>query len=139
MQLGDNSRSVACYVQSAWDLGGNAAMAPLFAALDTASRSGADAYSGQLSELSPGVAVAPAAQMQASMARFTGSMMSCPAFLGGDALTGEQDCMWGQVSGLSTDQDRSEEHTSELQSLMRSAYAVFCLKKKKTITTNKIQ
>src|SRR3546814_8508150 len=26
--------------------------------------------------------------------------------------------------------DRSEEHTSELQSLMRSSYAVFCLKKK---------
>src|SRR3546814_8982655 len=30
-----------------------------------------------------------------------------------------------------TDQ-RSEEHTSELQSLMRISYAVFCLKKKKT-------
>src|SRR3546814_1225106 len=28
---------------------------------------------------------------------------------------------------------RSEEHTSELQSLMRISYAVFCLKKKKTI------
>src|SRR3546814_5703747 len=28
-------------------------------------------------------------------------------------------------------QVRSEEHTSELQSLMRSSYAVFCLKKKK--------
>src|SRR3546814_3745444 len=28
---------------------------------------------------------------------------------------------------------RSEEHTSELQSLMRSSYAVFCLKKKTTI------
>src|SRR3546814_3491480 len=28
---------------------------------------------------------------------------------------------------------RSEEHTSELQSLMRTSYAVFCLKKKKTI------
>src|SRR3546814_8080140 len=27
---------------------------------------------------------------------------------------------------------RSEEHTSELQSLMRRSYAVFCLKKKKT-------
>src|SRR3546814_2937357 len=27
--------------------------------------------------------------------------------------------------------DRSEEHTSELQSLMRTSYAVFCLKKKK--------
>src|SRR3546814_8779148 len=29
---------------------------------------------------------------------------------------------------------RSEEHTSELQSLMRISYAVFCLKKKKEIT-----
>src|SRR3546814_3772531 len=29
------------------------------------------------------------------------------------------------------DDDRSEEHTSELQSLMRTSYAVFCLKKKK--------
>src|SRR3546814_3847899 len=29
---------------------------------------------------------------------------------------------------------RSEEHTSELQSLMRISYAVFCLKKKKSIT-----
>src|SRR3546814_6752498 len=28
-------------------------------------------------------------------------------------------------------EDRSEEHTSELQSLMRISYAVFCLKKKK--------
>src|SRR3546814_2032778 len=34
---------------------------------------------------------------------------------------------------------RSEEHTSELQSLMRISYAVFCLKKKKTnnVTENK--
>src|SRR3546814_4565417 len=31
---------------------------------------------------------------------------------------------------------RSEEHTSELQSLMRISYAVFCLKKKKIISTN---
>src|SRR3546814_4815558 len=31
---------------------------------------------------------------------------------------------------------RSEEHTSELQSLMRISYAVFCLKKKKTTTTS---
>src|SRR3546814_3337437 len=30
---------------------------------------------------------------------------------------------------------RSEEHTSELQSLMRISYAVFCLKKKKHKTT----
>src|SRR3546814_4254501 len=33
------------------------------------------------------------------------------------------------------ERERSEEHTSELQSLMRISYAVFCLKKKK-ITTN---
>src|SRR3546814_3411306 len=31
-------------------------------------------------------------------------------------------------------QQRSEEHTSELQSLMRISYAVFCLKKKKSKT-----
>src|SRR3546814_5261926 len=34
------------------------------------------------------------------------------------------------------DINRSEEHTSELQSLMRISYAVFCLKKKKNITTH---
>src|SRR3546814_4136903 len=33
---------------------------------------------------------------------------------------------------------RSEEHTSELQSLMRSSYAVFCLKKKKPKNTTTI-
>src|SRR3546814_10203980 len=32
--------------------------------------------------------------------------------------------------------DRSEEHTSELQSLMRISYAVFCSKKKNTTTLN---
>src|SRR3546814_8387548 len=34
---------------------------------------------------------------------------------------------------------RSEEHTSELQSLMRISYAVFCLKKKKQHNTSKNQ
>src|SRR3546814_3255952 len=33
---------------------------------------------------------------------------------------------------------RSEEHTSELQSLMRISYAVFCLKKKKESTQKKL-
>src|SRR3546814_5386909 len=37
---------------------------------------------------------------------------------------------WGGVSITM----RSEEHTSELQSLMRISYAVFCLKKKNTTT-----
>src|SRR3546814_8638941 len=35
------------------------------------------------------------------------------------------------LSGTGGPLHRSEEHTSELQSLMRSSYAVFCLKKKK--------
>src|SRR3546814_3927192 len=34
---------------------------------------------------------------------------------------------------LMGDRGRSEEHTSELQSLMRISYAVFCLKKKNTL------
>src|SRR3546814_1502927 len=34
---------------------------------------------------------------------------------------------------------RSEEHTSELQSLMRISYAVFCLKKKKTRTQQTVK
>src|SRR3546814_1557811 len=35
------------------------------------------------------------------------------------------------ASAPNSENSRSEEHTSELQSLMRSSYAVFCLKKKK--------
>src|SRR3546814_9436289 len=38
---------------------------------------------------------------------------------------------WLPAGGFSVDIGRSEEHTSELQSLMRISYAVFCLKKKK--------
>src|SRR3546814_1588795 len=37
--------------------------------------------------------------------------------------------------GYTSRRGRSEEHTSELQSLMRISYAVFCLKKKKNIKT----
>src|SRR3546814_2654170 len=39
---------------------------------------------------------------------------------------------WAVSGRLEHDFERSEEHTSELQSLMRISYAVFCLKKKKT-------
>ncbi|MCC2595869.1 autotransporter outer membrane beta-barrel domain-containing protein [Pusillimonas sp. MFBS29] len=105
MSLSDNPRSVAQHVQGTWDAGGNSDMAPLYAALDTASRQGSDTYSDRLADLSPGVAVAPGAQMQAGMARFTGAMMSCPTFQGADALTGEQNCLWGEVSGVNTNQD----------------------------------
>src|SRR3546814_10779214 len=46
------------------------------------------------------------------------------------------DFIWFRTGGaaewLVRPRDRSEEHTSELQSLMRISYAVFCLKKKNT-------
>src|SRR3546814_4936761 len=43
----------------------------------------------------------------------------------GDGYEALQRTLWGYA------RHRSEEHTSELQSLMRISYAVFCLKKKK--------
>src|SRR3546814_1630927 len=43
------------------------------------------------------------------------------------------------VVGLYASILRSEEHTSELQSLMRISYAVFCLKKKKQYITHHIE
>src|SRR3546814_2500577 len=48
-----------------------------------------------------------------------------------ERLRTELDAMAPQLVGRDGDGDRSEEHTSELQSLMRISYAVFCLKKKK--------
>src|SRR3546814_1819436 len=49
----------------------------------------------------------------------------------GRPLAQLEDRLIGQVGHA---RERSEEHTSELQSLMRISYAVFCLKKKKNLT-----
>src|SRR3546814_8453836 len=43
-----------------------------------------------------------------------------------------------RLAALALDRERSEEHTSELQSLMRISYAVFCLKKKQKIENTQI-
>src|SRR3546814_8900582 len=53
-----------------------------------------------------------------------------------ERLAGQDDVVAERTLGLIRERDglivlRSEEHTSELQSLMRISYAVFCLKKKK--------
>src|SRR3546814_1119678 len=45
----------------------------------------------------------------------------------------EDNCFIGARAEVA---ERSEEHTSELQSLMRISYAVFCLKKKRIIYSN---
>src|SRR3546814_3544616 len=47
-----------------------------------------------------------------------------------------EDAEFEQWARLLLDQARSEEHTSELQSLMRNSYAVFCLKKKNKRSAN---
>src|SRR3546814_5295399 len=44
----------------------------------------------------------------------------------------------GVVDRSQADEGRSEEHTSELQSLMRISYAVFCLKQKTQACSNDI-
>src|SRR3546814_5789462 len=54
-----------------------------------------------------------------------------PRNLHTDKASGARD---GSVAKIGGSQRRSEEHTSELQSLMRISYAVFCSKKNKTTT-----
>src|SRR3546814_7846261 len=49
----------------------------------------------------------------------------------GHCFKGPYAIMWDQIQIIFED-ERSEEHTSELQSLMRISYAVFCLKKTNT-------
>src|SRR3546814_3433656 len=44
-------------------------------------------------------------------------------------LIGEGDVVEKLQTQMQSGENRSEEHTSELQSLMRNSYAVFCLKK----------
>src|SRR3546814_10684903 len=46
------------------------------------------------------------------------------------AIVREDEAVAAGLGHLDAHRDRSEEHTSELQSLMRISYAVFCLKKK---------
>src|SRR3546814_4381336 len=49
----------------------------------------------------------------------------------GRFLLNQAETLYSVEIGTPLDPARSEEHTSELQSLMRISYAVFCLKKKK--------
>src|SRR3546814_1319678 len=58
----------------------------------------------------------------------------CPV---GDAVPVFADAPVSTSASANTGTARSEEHTSELQSLMRISYAVFCLKKKKQSKNNR--
>src|SRR3546814_6574005 len=66
---------------------------------------------------------------RAEVARFS-LLPSIPTIIGAATLIGVDLWRAGQLAL------RSEEHTYELQSLMRISYAVFCLKNKKNINTN---
>src|SRR3546814_3549441 len=72
----------------------------------------------------------------ASLASKVGASDSAPKLLAG---TGKSDThllvVLNSDRGLAGAFNRSEEHTSELQSLMRISYAVFCLTKKKNNNT----
>src|SRR3546814_16953131 len=61
----------------------------------------------------------------------TGSTAVNQIGAGTTILTGTNTYTGGTTISAGTLSVRSEEHTSELQSLMRHSYAVFCLKKKK--------
>src|SRR3546814_2256733 len=68
-------------------------------------------------------AAAPAAAQSGGLATFETAGLSI------ETAAGERHDF--EVEIAETPAQRSEEHTSELQSLMRISYAVFCLKKKK--------
>src|SRR3546814_2812913 len=100
---------------------------------------------GRRRDMDPDVAVAPGHQRGAR--RFDGGADGRAVALDARALAGQpaRHChphgpsarsRGGAKSGMMSERrrlspPRSEEHTSELQSLMRISYAVFCLKKKK--------
>src|SRR3546814_2758071 len=66
-----------------------------------------------------------------SIALLVVALVACIGLAGGVRAAPAAD-LWDRwtVSDQSSQASRSEEHTSELQSLMRISYAVFCLKKK---------
>src|SRR3546814_4158635 len=67
------------------------------------------------------------------MVSSSSSLLTCIAY-----QAKPHECKAGRTPFFHTSLRRSEEHTSELQSLMRISYAVFCLKKKKELTLRDI-
>src|SRR3546814_7630813 len=87
---------------------------------------GAVRIAAQLAQRTVGIGVRVATQAAAGQARGVDQAGVVEAVLHAQVVVAEQRLDHGEVG-----QERSEEHTSELQSLMRISYAVFRLKKKK--------
>src|SRR3546814_15035809 len=75
---------------------------------------------------SPSLPPAVPAKMATGARHTTFSILGSDVVVTGNVAASVDLHVDGKIEG-----DRSEEHTSELQSLMRNSYAVFCLKKKK--------
>src|SRR3546814_4442325 len=87
------------------------------------------AWSEELIDLF-GVPASALAKVRPSSGRFGETVEGCglPAGIPVSGMAGDQQAaLFGQAC---LEPGRSDEHTSELQSLMRTSYAVFCLKKK---------
>src|SRR3546814_10464482 len=68
--------------------------------------------------------------------RQSGNPADTPDLAYSDSASSHQTGVWSDAFSLPRGMRRSEEHTSELQSLMRISYAVFCLKKKRRNRNN---
>src|SRR3546814_4063025 len=85
-----------------------------------------DAY-GQIDDAAQEGNLSPAVRLADQIYRLSGRLCfyGCLACLHGDS-----DMMPSALAEVAVSRGRSEEHTSELQSLMGNSYAVFCLKQK---------
>src|SRR3546814_4499923 len=85
---------------------------------------------------STGVGVSSATASASGCMIFSASRFNSSSAISGVAGSGDADSTGaGAGAGAGSGAGRSEEHTSELQSLMRISYAVFCLKNKNKINS----
>src|SRR3546814_6160580 len=84
-------------------------------------------------------------QARSALAAMNGQLASTPSSLAMPGISGggnpyasaQAELAGAQARGWTDSHPRSEEHTSELQSLMRNSYALFRLTKKRHILTKK--
>src|SRR3546814_7090146 len=96
---------------------------------------GHESWSGDLRGGSPETAVAQTRLLYAAPNRMTAMRLATLDLPEGNAMRAPGEAPGMMALEIAIDEmaeKRSEEHTSELQSLMRISYAVFCLKKKTT-------
>jgi outer membrane autotransporter protein len=104
--LPGSQAAVAGHLQSIWDAGGNGDFGPVFASIENAAANGG--YEDALADLSPGVALAPAARSGPAAQIFTNTLLSCPVFEGDGASLTEGSCGWARIAGRLTDQSEND-------------------------------